>query len=83
MAQEPVKIVIEVEDGVIQNVISCGVPVEYALIDLDAEGNDEADIFQVPRSDGSTADAVGHRGHASIDEERGLALFNCPKDEYI
>ena len=83
MVQEPVKIVIEVEDGVVQNVISCGVPVVYALIDYDVEGNDGNDIFQVPRGDGSTASASGHRCHASDDSVRGLVLFGCPREEYI
>ena len=79
MAQESVKIVLVIEDGVLQDVISCGVPVEYALIDYDAEGNEPEDIFPVPQHDGSVTDAVGHYGTSIVDPIRGLELFNCPK----
>lgn len=80
MPQEPVKIVLIIEGGILQEVITCGVPVEYALIDYDTEGNDLEDIFQVPQGDGKTAEAVGHKGIATVvDPDFCLKLFNSPK----
>ncbi|MHB0928667.1 MAG: hypothetical protein ACYC3W_07070 [Candidatus Nanopelagicales bacterium] len=77
MAQEPVKIVLVIEGGVLQEVISCGVPIEYALIDYDAAGNEPEDIFQVPQQDGTVSDAVGHLGTAQLEPAIGLDLFDC------
>lgn len=53
---EPVKIAIVLEGGIVQAVLTAGIPVEYAVIDYDCEGGD-AGIVAVPQSAGETADA--------------------------
>jgi len=82
MSQEPVKLVIIVEGGMIQDVLTCGVPIEVAVVDYDADncGGSEDDI-DVPQGDGTTERAMTSMwavgDHAP---ERALELFNLVKE---
>jgi len=42
MSQEPVKLVVFVSGGVVQNILTCGIPIEVALVDYDVDNEDEA-----------------------------------------
>jgi hypothetical protein len=57
MSREPVKIVIVLEGGVVQDVITAGVPVEYVVIDYDTSWVDDENLVQIPQDEGTTADA--------------------------
>jgi hypothetical protein len=73
---EPVKIVIVLEGGMIQEVLSCGVRVEYAVIDYDCDATDESDVVQIPQSENKYADATGHVSDADINyPARASQLF--------
>lgn len=41
---EPIKIAIVLEGGLVQQVLTAGIPVECVIIDLDTEGADESDL---------------------------------------
>ena len=43
---EPIKIAIVLEGGLVQQVLTGGVPVECVVIDYDTEGADETDLSQ-------------------------------------
>lgn len=77
---EPVKIAIVLQCGMVQAVLSAGVPVEYVLIDYDTDGADRADVFEVPQPGSAygPADAVGHIAKAEIAGPRVLELFGLP-----
>lgn len=47
-ASEPVKLVIVVEGGAVQNVFSLGVPLHVLLIDYDTDGAHDASLTRVP-----------------------------------
>lgn len=49
---EPVRLVITMEGGLIQDVISGGLPIEVLVIDYDTDGNDPAETVLVPQGDG-------------------------------
>lgn len=75
---EPVKIVCVVEGGVLQNVLSCGVPIECVLIDYDVEGMGltERGIRYVQQGDGNVEPAIVARIPVEMDDPAGnLALF--------
>lgn len=59
MSQEPVRVVVVVEDGLIQDVCTMGVPVEYVVLEYD-DGNygDVEDLVQVPQRIGGPAPAT-------------------------
>ncbi|MBO9502033.1 hypothetical protein [Brevundimonas sp. A19_0] len=48
--QEPVRIAVIVEGGIVQNVLTLGVPVEVVVIDYDTEGAELADTILVPQA---------------------------------
>jgi hypothetical protein len=50
--QEPVRIVITMEGGVIQSVASMGVPVNVTFIDYDTDGVDPSETVAVPQDQG-------------------------------
>ncbi len=64
---EPIKIAVIIEGGLVQSVLSAGVPVEYVVIDYDTEGADDADLLDVPQAGGGTVPAFAHRRDAEID----------------
>ena len=77
---EPVKIVIVLEGGVVQDVLSCGVPVQFALIDYDAEGADESEIVQIPQEGEGRPfeDAIAYVSSADMQRPaRALELFEA------
>lgn len=39
---EPVKLVVFVSGGVVQDILTCGIACEVALVDYDVDGDDEA-----------------------------------------
>jgi len=65
---EPVKIVITLDGGLVQAVVSDGTPVEYVVIDYDTEGGDENDMLDVPQDDGSTTKAWLSGNMAEVDK---------------
>lgn len=65
---EPVLIAITVQGGVMQGVLTAGVPVRFVLVDYDADG------ANVPQADGSTAPAFVAMGDADQDGPRVLEL---------
>lgn len=50
---EPIKICVVMEGGLIQQVLSAGVPVEVVVIDYDTEGADQSELASIPQGDGS------------------------------
>lgn len=46
--KEPVKIVVFVEGGVVQGVMTCGAPAQVAVIDADIEDEDAASVESYP-----------------------------------
>lgn len=44
MSREPIHIAITVEGGLVQEVMTAGIPVEVVIVDYDIEGAEEADI---------------------------------------
>lgn len=69
--QQPVRIVITMEGGVIQAVTSLGVPCEVLVIDYDCETAHADDVHQVPQDLGGTEPALIYQasvGRASPDE---------------
>lgn len=55
---EPVRIVVVLEGGLVQGVYTAGVPVEYAVIDYDAQGAHETEIDRIPQGPGVGADTA-------------------------
>jgi hypothetical protein len=55
---EPVKIVIVLDGGLVQGVITAGVPVEYVVVDYDTDSPDPADLVAVPQNRGRESDDV-------------------------
>lgn len=55
---EAVKIVVIVEGGIVQDVLTAGVPVEYVIVDYDVDGYEEARIVNVPQDHGSEEGSV-------------------------
>lgn len=56
--QEPIRIIVIVEGGVVQNVLTLGIPAQVVVIDYDVEGADADDTTHlVPQSDGEPAKA--------------------------
>ena len=53
----PVKLAVVLEGGVVQAVLTAGVPVEVVIIDYDTEGCSECGLSQVSQDDGSTEPA--------------------------
>lgn len=47
MSQEPVKIAIIMEGGLIESIITCGVPVDVLVVDYDIEGADEDRLIEL------------------------------------
>ncbi|MGA1853014.1 hypothetical protein VH570_19460 [Sphingobium sp. HT1-2] len=77
---EPVKIVIVLEGGVVQSVMTAGIPVSCAIIDYDTDGN--SDVFDVPQGNGDEvegfAEAAGHLEDADAsDPARALMLYDA------
>jgi len=66
---EPVKICIIIEDGLVQFILSAGVPVEAVVIDYDTEGADDSELKDVPQADGSTQPAFVRGALVEDDEE--------------
>lgn len=50
---EPVKLCIVLDGGLVQSVISAGVPLEVVVIDYDTEGADPSELRNVPQDNGS------------------------------
>lgn len=73
---EPVKIAIIIEGGLLQNVMSAGVPVEYVLIDYDVCHDDADDVHDIPQDGGKTEKAICNISTAQIDGPGTLALFD-------
>lgn len=48
MSQQPVRIVITVDGGIVQAVTTLGVPVEVCIIDFDTDGSDPDDTQTAP-----------------------------------
>lgn len=55
---EPIKICIIIEGGMVQGIITAGVPVEAVVIDYDADGADPEDLVSIPQADGGEAEAT-------------------------
>ncbi len=64
---EAVKIAIIVEGGVVQAVLTAGVPVEYTIVDYDCDGAPDEELTAVDQGDGSTVNAAVHTAFASPD----------------
>lgn len=54
MSQEAVKLVIFVSGGVVQDILTCGVPIEVALIDYDVDDMDMDETIAVPNIDSAS-----------------------------
>lgn len=50
---QPVRICIVLEGGLVQSVLTAGVPVEVVVIDYDTDGADNSELRSVPQDDGS------------------------------
>lgn len=75
---EPVKIAIILEGGMVQDVLSAGVPVQYVMIDYDADNADPDDIVMVPQGENQDDErATGYISDAEIDGPRVDALFSA------
>lgn len=72
----PPKVVVVVEGGLVSDIIST-VPLQYGVIDYDAEGADEDEIFLVPQGGLPPSRALGHTGCASVSPARAEELYNC------
>ena len=44
MSQEPIRIAITVDGGLVQEVMTAGIPVEVVIVDYDVEGVTELDL---------------------------------------
>lgn len=66
---EPVKICIVMDGGLIQSVLSAGIPIEYVKIDYDTDGADEEELAEVPQDNGTTVPAFVSLGEAEITPE--------------
>jgi len=64
---EPVKIVITLDGGLVQGVISMGIPVEYIIVDYDTDGADENELFDCPQDDAAAVKAFAYDNMAHID----------------
>ena len=73
---EPVKIAVVLEGGMLQAVLSAGVPVQFVMIDYDAEGADGGDVALIPQGASDPAPAIVHVSNADIDGPRVLELFS-------
>lgn len=81
-AEEPPKVVVVINDGVVSEVIST-VPAQYGVIDYGVEGADENDLFLVPQTEGaSSSEAVGHSSVALVDQARAEELYACIRYHY-
>lgn len=54
MSQEPVKLVVILEGGLVQAVLSLGVPVTVAIVDYDADQGDDDGAIDIDQGDGNT-----------------------------
>lgn len=74
---EPPKVVVVLEGGLVSAVLSTE-PMQYGLIDYDAEGADLDEVFTVPQGiDEPPVDAVGHTSETLCDPVRAQELFDC------
>jgi hypothetical protein len=46
---EPVKIVIVMEGGIVQGVVTAGVPVRVVIVDYDVDGMDPDELVRIPQ----------------------------------
>ena len=74
MAQQPVKIVIVLDGGIVQDVITAGIPVEYVVVDYDVSGADPSEETAIPQDDGRTAQAYITSGDAEPNGPWALAV---------
>lgn len=64
---EPVKIAIVMEGGLVQSVITAGVPVEFVVVDYDTEGAALDETVLIPQDGGGTERAFVRLGDAEAD----------------
>lgn len=69
---EPVKIAIVIEGGMVQAVLTAGVPVECAVIDYDHDGCEGT--IAVPQPNGETAEALPIAIWPTEDSQEGRRL---------
>lgn len=63
---EAVKIAIVVEGGIVQQVLSAGVPVEYTIVDYDTEGA-EGPLYPILQDNNTFERAILSKDMATID----------------
>ena len=62
MSQEPVKIIVALEGGLINCIGSLGVPIDVIVIDYDVENvEDEEQLIPIDQGNGSSEMAVAYR----------------------
>ena len=78
---EPVKIVLILNGGQLQQVISCGIPVDYAVIDV-TPPEDDCEFTFILR-DGESPGGERCNGYRSKAEmfSGAMGLFNAPKED--
>lgn len=78
---EPIKIAIVIEGGVLQAVLTAGVPVHYVLVDYDSDGVEPENIREIPQEGGYTAPAFVEAGEAEADGAFVLQTFGLAADD--
>lgn len=68
MSQEPVKIAIIIDGGLIQSIITCGVPVDVLVVDYDIEGVDENRLIELDED--GPAYVTLHRAESDQGQDR-------------
>lgn len=71
------RIVIILEGGLVQNVLSDGEPVNYAVVDYDTEGVGDDEITMIPQDSGSEADAVCRTDVTEVNEDWVKEVFTA------
>jgi hypothetical protein len=70
---EDLRLVVQVEGGIIQDICSnLSVPIQIYIIDYDTEGADVDELMSTPDAD----EFVGHLGEARCDEVYVNSIFN-------
>lgn len=72
---EPIKICIVLEGGLVQSVLTAGVPVEYVVIDYDTDGADASELASIPQDSGGEEPAFVGLGYSEANGPFVLQAF--------
>ena len=75
-APTPPQVVIVIEGGIVQEVLS-NIPLDAGILDYDTEGADEDEVFDVPQTGSAPAQACGHIESAAVNPSRVAELLEA------